>query len=392
MSLNLPVKFPLFLLMICILISCKQDQKENSNEIALASEERKEGFEIVRGVNISHYLSQTDRDDAARKDFFSEKDIEQIASIGYDHIRLPLDEKNMWEEDGQKKPLAFKALHDVISWSQNHGLRVIVDLHIVRSHYFNDSYNPLWDEAGEQEKFVNLWLQLSTELKKYSNNMVAYEILNEPVANDPNDWNKLIEITLQNLREQEPERTVVIGSNKWNSVNTFGDLQVPENDPNLILSFHFYSPHVFTHYKAPWSKKVGFYKGPVSYPGSPLKEEDLQKYNNAQVKSLLEDNAEYSKGHMASKLTHAIAVAKKHGLKLYCGEFGSYPTTLEEDRLAWYDDMVTIFEENDIAWANWDYKGGFGILGQNGTPNKNLTNVLMKGLSTPRENEGPGAE
>lgn len=369
-----------FAIFACLLslFSCMQTKTSNSSELARVAETPSNSFIIQRGVNISHFLSQTDRNDDERKMFFNEKDIALISNIGYDHIRLPIDEKNMWDEEGIKIDLAFDALHNILSLAQEHELKVIVDLHIVRSHYFNDSYNPLWDEVEEQEKFVSLWLQLSNELKKYPNDMVAYEILNEPVANDPRDWNNLIAATLQTIRKEEPNRTVVIGSNKWNSVNTFGDLEIPENDKNLILSFHFYSPHVFTHYKAPWSKKVGFYTGPVQYPGKPLKESDLKGYEDSQVKSLLEDNAEYSKEFMESKMKNAIAVAKKMGLPLHCGEFGSYPSTSEEDRLAWYGDMVSIFQENNIAWSNWDYKGGFGIVNSTGDPKQELIKVLLK--------------
>ncbi len=381
-STNMKLKLTLHLMMIISFIifiaSCKSNpsqKKELADETANTPEEN---FIIERGVNISHFLSQTDRDHSERKQFFTENDIAQIAEFGYDHVRLPIDEKNMWEENGQKISEAFESLHNVISWSQKHHLKVIVDLHIVRSHYFNDSYNPLWDEISEQEKFRDLWHQLSNEPQEYSNDLIAYEILNEPVANNPDDWNKLLNSTLEIIREQEPERKVVIGSNRWNSVNTFGDLKIPDNDQNLLLSFHFYSPHVFTHYKAPWSKKVGFYTGPVQYPGKPIKEEDLKGYEEEQVKSLLEDNGEYSKEYMASKMANAIAIAKKHGLQLYCGEFGSYPTTNEDDMLRWYSDMISILEENNIAWANWDYKGGFGVVDSQGEPKENLVETLMQ--------------
>jgi len=31
------------------------------------------------------------------------------------------------------------------------------------------------------------------------------------------------------------------------------------------------------------------------------------------------------------------------------------------DRLKYYEDIVSTFEENNIAWCNWEYKGDFGI-------------------------------
>jgi len=48
-------------------------------------------FAIRRGTNISHWLSQSGRRGQERARFFVEKDVELIASLGFDHIRLPID-------------------------------------------------------------------------------------------------------------------------------------------------------------------------------------------------------------------------------------------------------------------------------------------------------------
>ncbi|MFB9056757.1 glycoside hydrolase family 5 protein [Mariniflexile ostreae] len=336
-------------------------------------------FSIKRGVNISHWLSQTNRNAEERLRFFTEEDMALIASLGYDHIRLPIDEKNMWDENGQKHPLAFQSLHNAIHWAKENKLKVVVDLHIVRSHFFNNDYNALWDSVDEKEKFVGLWKQLSSELLMYPNSLVAYEILNEPVANNPESWNELLFATFMEIRIKEPFRTIVIGSNKWQSVDTFKDLEIPKDDPNIILSFHFYSPHVFTHYQAPWSKRVGFYKGSVKYPGIPVDKKDVAAYTKEQVEALLEDSANYSKKYLLERMKGPLEIAKKYNLPLYCGEFGSLPTTRKKDRLQWYRDMVSVFEDNDMAWANWDYKGNFGIVdSETNKLDKDLVNVLMR--------------
>ncbi|SFZ95041.1 endoglucanase [Flaviramulus basaltis] len=337
----------------------------------------KPDFTVKRGVNISHWLSQSNKNEEERLNYFSEEDMKLIASLGYDHIRLPIDEKNMWDENGIKDTLAFQSLHSAIYWAKNNDLRVIVDLHIVRAHYFNNEYNPLWDDVTEQQKFVNLWRQLSLELKKYPNGLIAYEILNEPVANNAKDWNDLLSETIKEIRLNEPFRTIVLGSNKWQSVDTFQNLKIPEEDSNIILSFHFYSPHVFTHYKAPWSK-IGFYNGPIKYPGISINKEDLKEYTKEQI-SLLEDNVSYSKDFFQDKMQSAIQIAKEYNLQLYCGEFGCFPSTPNKDRMQWYSDIISVFNENNIAWANWDYQGGFGIIdSKTGVINKELIEVLIK--------------
>ena len=53
--------------------------------------------------------------------------------------------------------------------------------------------------------------------------------------------------------------------------------------------------------------------------------------------------------------------ARSKNLQLYCGEFGCMPTVDRGQRLKFYADQVAAFEENGVAWCNWEYKGDFGI-------------------------------
>ncbi len=57
-----------------------------------------------------------------------------------------------------------------------------------------------------------------------------------------------------------------------------------------------------------------------------------------------------------------MAVSRKTGCPLYCGEFGVVNTAPMAVREAWYRDIISVFEEHGIGWANWDYKGQFGIV------------------------------
>ena len=105
-----------------------------------------------------------------------------------------------------------------------------MDLHILRSHYFDNKVRPyLRTEA--QEKFYACWEKLSGELNKYPNDWVAYELMNEPVADDSEVWNKIVRRCVAILRNLEPERKILIGSNCWQNFSTVKELWIPENDP-----------------------------------------------------------------------------------------------------------------------------------------------------------------
>jgi endoglucanase len=352
-------------------------QKVESPEMEAVQSFQQMDYEINRGVNISHWLSQSRRRGEERKNFIQKEDIDFIASVGYDHIRIPIDEEQMWDSLGNKESEAFGLLHNGIQWAAENGLRVVVDLHILRSHHFNEAEKPLWTDPAAQEQFFNCWRDLSEELISYPNGLVAYELMNEPVADDPEEWNVLVEKALAVVRRNEPERKVVIGSNRWQSVDTFDDLRVPENDPHIILSFHFYTPFIVTHYTASWTG-IAEYEGSVKYPGLTLEDEDLVGLEGELYERIKNEQKFYTRDSLEALMAPPIRKAARYGLPLYCGEWGALPTINEESRMNWYRDMRFILEKNGIAWANWDYKGGFGIVDRNvDEPFNDLIEILV---------------
>lgn len=341
------------------------------------SEIEVEHFDVKRGTNIAHFLSQNSNRGAEREAFISVKDIQDIAAMGFDHIRLPIDEEQMWDENGKRHDDAFLLMTNCIDWCVENNLRVIVDLHILRSHHFNAEEKPLWTDPAEQEKFYDLWRDLSKTLVKYPNGWLAYELMNEAVADDPELWNNLIANAVAAIRKLEPERTIVIGSNKWQQVGTFDELKVPENDKNIILSFHFYEPFLLTHYNASWTELNG-YTGPVHYPGTIISQEEfdaLSENMKNRVKGWI--GKQFNKQWIAEQWQKPMMKAKKLGLPLYCGEFGIITGPGQKEMEAWYKDMIDLFEENGVGYANWNYKSGsFGLVDEEGISRKNFVQII----------------
>ena len=367
----------LILLVSVMLLQCQGDKKEvkeQSNEISAPS------FPLKRGVNISHWLSQSKVRGAEREAFFTVDDVKFITEIGYDHIRIPIDEEQMWDEQGNQEAEAFKLLHNAIGWAADHHLKVIVDLHILRSHHFNESEKPLWTDPNAQAQFYQCWRDLSDELIRYPTDLVAYELMNEPVADDPEEWNVLVAKATAVVRQKEPQRFIMIGSNRWQSVHTFDELKVPENDPYIILSFHFYHPFLLTHHQASWTN-IGAYDGPVQYPGLLVDEDSVAAIADPELRKRIEDqNAIFTKDSLEQMMEKPLRKAKELNLQLYCGEWGCLPTVPRESFLQWYADVRDILEKHEVGWTIWDYKGGFGIVDRRdeNKPVDDLIGVLLK--------------
>lgn len=363
---------------LCVLSACSKqpDEKESVAEFITDNLQHDSFYPIGRGTNIAHWLSQSNRRGAERQTFFQQKDVNYIDSMGFDHLRIPIDEEQMWDEAGNKEAEAFELLHNAINWSQEAGLKVIVDLHILRSHHFNQDEKLLWTDSTAQEKFFQCWRELSAELQQYPNDLVAYELMNEPVADDPNDWNKLVAQLIAIIRESEPERSIVVGSNMWQHADTFDELEVPANDKNIILSYHFYYPFLLTHYHALWTN-LKDYEGPIHYPGQSVTDEEMAALPENIREIVAARNGVYNQDTLEQMMQEAIDVAAQKGLNLYCGEWGTVAEAPQEDRLRWYADMRAIFDKNNIADANWNYKSdNFGIVNSDGSPNEELIQVL----------------
>ena len=359
------------------LLSCAQAPSPSANT----------SFAVHRGTNIAHWLSQSEQRGEKRRAFFQKKDVAYLAGLGFDHLRIPVDEEQLFDEAGQLEPEAIGLLHDAIGWCQDYDLRVVVDLHILRSHHFNAEEKPLWTEPAAQERFFELWRTLSEELRQYPTGQVAYELMNEPVADDPDDWNRLVARAVAVIREREPARTIVIGSNRWQSTDTFDELDIPENDAHILLSFHFYEPFLLTHHQASWTD-IGDYTGPVHYPGQIVKLEELAEFPDSIVQEIKPRIKEYAQPKLEQMMEKPLRVAREHNLPLYCGEWGAMATVPEADRLRWYQDMVQLFEKHDIAYANWNYRSGnFGLVNGQGEKQQALIDIMTSGSSARAKQE-----
>lgn len=345
--------------------------------IALCNTAALGAIKLHRGVNISHWLSQSGARGTERANYFTEKDVAFIASQGFDHLRIPIDEEQMFTPDGEKEPEAFRLLHNALQWCRKYKMRAVVDLHILRTHHFNAAEKPLFTDKKAQEQFYECWRKLSGELKRYSNKWVAYELMNEPIADDPETWNVIVNRCAEVVRGLEPKRTIIIGSNRWQGYETVKDLRIPEGDPNIIISFHYYNPFPLTHYRASWTDQKD-YKGGIHYPGQVVTDEDLKAVDEHIAKKYSwMKNLRWDKNVIAEHFEQVLQRARHYGVPVYCGEYGCINETPADDRNRWFNDMDDVFEEKGIGRAVWDYKGGFGII-KKGKPDEIMINCLTK--------------
>ena len=74
---------------------------------------------IHRGTNLSHWLSQSEERGEARQKHIQEDDFARLEELGFDFVRIPIDEVQFWDENGNKHgnylPMPLTGLVSTIS-------------------------------------------------------------------------------------------------------------------------------------------------------------------------------------------------------------------------------------------------------------------------------------
>ena len=305
-----------------------------------------------RGVNLTGWFQVSSATDI-QFTLFTEKDIEEIKSLGCDVIRLPIDLRHMISVAPQFKidTLLFSFLDSAVTWCEKHEIHVILDNHS------NTGTVP-----SVADTLIKVWGQMASHYKDRSG-YVLYEVLNEPHGISTSQWGAIQGQVINAIRAYDARHTIVVGGSGWNSYNELQYLPVYA-DTNLIYTFHFYDPMVFTHQGATWVTPslaplsgVPFPYDPASMPACPASlkgtwvEGNLQNYSQLGTPSWIYE-----------LINNAITFRSQRKVRLYCGEFGVYElNSNNNDRCSWYKTVRLYLEKNNIPWTSWDYKGGFGL-------------------------------
>lgn len=333
-----------------------------------AADQPKPRFTFQRGVNISHWLSQLfGKQQYANPTWFNETDVAWLKDQGYDHIRMPVDGRLLVKTDKTLDPAKLKPFDDAVSWCRKHGLGIILDIHFLEGADFNvpPEKNRLFSSADVLEDAARFWKRLAEYYQKIDNDLLRFELLNEPVAPRNQLVNKMNLRLLAAIREVSPQRVVYLTSNRWGSFSTAKDLEIP-NDPHVALTFHFYEPFIFTHQQTMWTDIGKHYKGQVKFPGKvadlrPFFPKDHWVAKNHGNRELTVRDVDRPFAELAD-----WAKTKAKGKEIYIGEFGAFNKADPESRQVWTAAVLAACQRHHFSWAVWDYKGSFAIRDRDG--------------------------
>ncbi len=251
-----------------------------------------------------------------------------IADAGFDAVRIPVRWSAHAEDEApyQINPAFFDRVDLAVEQALARGLEVVINIH-----HYNDIYA---DPTGHRDRFIALWEQIAAH---YQNHDLAlhFELLNEPRnALGGAYLNELLEEAVETIRKTNPDRILIVGGGKWNSLEGLAGLDLPA-DKNLVATFHYYDPFAFTHQGA------GFLDSPPP---------EGRAWGDAEDRAALK---------WASR--QAKAQGERLGVPVWLGEFGVYQDVDDAQRLAWYAAVREAFEAKGIGWCAWNFASNFPL-------------------------------
>ena len=270
-----------------------------------------------RGINLGGVL-----DGPESGEWFRAAHLDALAAAGFDIVRLPV----RWPGD-EVDPAFFARVDRIAEAALARGLRVVLDAH------HRDALSDRVD-ARDEARFLALWAQIATHYAAVGAEL-WFELLNEPHDRmDAARWNRCLAEALAVVRATSPERGVIVGPARWNTVDALPTLEPPD-DPHLAVTVHYYSPFRFTHQGAGWLAGADRWLGTT--------------WGTAVDRARVRDDLE-----------SAAAWARDRGVPLLLGEFCATRRARMAERAAWTRVVRAEAERLGIPWIYWDFATDFG--------------------------------
>lgn len=215
-------------------------------EARLAFERNKR---LGSGINLNAVVDGNLHPGYERDAPLVDSEIKSIADVGFQSIRLDV----CWVKHASTEkpytiaPAFLKKVDHIINECIKNGLAVSIDQHYYPYINMMDTCaNVTYEE--NYERLYCLWEQLAEHYKDYSNEDLFFDLLNEPnLRMGVDKWNEVIARLVKIIRKTNPDRTLLVGTPNLGQHWTLNNLQLPQDDWNMIVEFHYYLPHLFTH-------------------------------------------------------------------------------------------------------------------------------------------------
>ncbi len=316
-----------------------------------------------------------------------ESDFNAAQRAGFNYIRVHvqfLPHLSMPEDGYQLDENLLTRLDWVIEKILERDMIAIVDFYWVIP---DDklAFNSQQDRMHCEEKFLAVWEILIDRYRDYPDSLY-FELANEPHRPIDGDvWNSWVQQALKLIRKSggnNATRMVVVGTpvligrviHTWDQVNGIEQLQLPsaQDDPNIMVTFHYYNPYPFTHQEQTYTRDLAM----ISW---------LWKGNRWV-------NSDKQIAYVRRDFDRISQWAHENNRKVILGEFGVSIYADIDSQVQWVRLVREEAESRGMVWTFWDFfdQDELGALYNQSTGywRKEILEALLPEEKWPYENAG----
>ena len=354
--------------------------------------------------------------------------IARVATAGFDFVRLTVDPGPFLQMAGEKRDGLDRILLVTIQRIRLRGLSVIVNFH---SNTQVPQYAPEIILGNRDTALFSEYLQFIVRtaglLGSLNDPGVALEPVNEPPAgyDDASTarWQRMMEDIYHAARAKASDLLIVITGAQGGSRTGLTRLNpTPFLGGNVLYSFHYYEPHIFTHQGVASSEpQARFWRYLNSLP-YPYDRGDSRAVLHDVEQAIVEDAgpSPVDKRYLIATAKHEIeryfqqqwqhqkieaafdkvaSWASRYGIdprRILLGEFGAtrnyrgaQPINANA-RAAWLHDVRSAAERRGFHWSVWELNGsgGMAIAGSVAPDRLDLRTIRALGLTSPLDPNG----
>ncbi|MCR4765824.1 MAG: cellulase family glycosylhydrolase [Bacteroidaceae bacterium] len=287
----------------------------------------------------------------------TDAEVKAIADAGFKSVRLcaTWTRHCMPNSPYTIDPAFLKKVDDIVERCLANHLAVSIDVH----------YYP-YINMDDEDKFISyeenfnrlsvLWEQIATYFKDKPNDMVFFDLLNEPnMRMGADKWNETFNTLIKQVRKTNPDRTLIISTPNLGQHWSINQLELPADDWNLIVQVHYYLPHTFTH------------QG-LSYAHAEGTEGTKWLGTEAERKPIEAD------------LDYCYKWSQRNGRPIYVGEYGVIDDAEPASRARYMGYMKHEMEKRGFSSHIWGFREAFGFFNpKTHTFDEHILNALSLG-------------
>jgi endoglucanase len=290
-----------------------------------------------RGFNLLNMFQTASRSP------FAEKDFADIAELGFNFVRLPLDYR-CWIKSDQPEKLqepVLKEIDQAVELGRKHGIHVQLNFHRAPGYTVAKPPEPksLWKDPAMLQLCSLHWEAFAARYQGVPNDRVSFNLFNEPDDRvKPADHRRVVEHVAGAIRKRDPNRLIVCDGLLWATKPPTELIGL-----DVAAALHDYNPMPLTHFKAAWVN------WDESWP------EPVWPLINAEGKYV-------TRGTIAREVIAPWTELRSKGVGVMVGEFGVHNQTPHRFALSWMHDTLAEFKKAGFGWALWNFTGSFGII------------------------------